>query len=66
MMRLAEMRKLDLGATVRTYVPKFKVSDEVAASQATTRHLLTHVGGWGGDYFDDTGAGDHALGKEVL
>ncbi|HIQ06635.1 MAG TPA: class A beta-lactamase-related serine hydrolase [Anaerolineae bacterium] len=64
-MRLVEMGKLDLDATVRAYVPDFKVVDEAAASQATIRHLLTHVGGWVGDYFDDTGAGDDALAKYV-
>ncbi len=64
-MRLVEMGKLDLGATVRTYVPDFKVQDEAAASQATIRHLLTHTAGWEGDVFDDTGAGDDALDKYV-
>ncbi|MGA9351012.1 MAG: serine hydrolase domain-containing protein [Anaerolineae bacterium] len=64
-MRLVEMGKLDLDATVRTYVPDFKVSDETAASQATIRHLLTHMGGWAGDFFDDTGAGDDALARYV-
>jgi CubicO group peptidase (beta-lactamase class C family) len=65
MMRLVEMGKLELEATVRTYVPDFKVSDETAASQATIRHLLTHTAGWEGDVFDDTGAGDDALAKYV-
>ncbi len=64
-MRLAEMGKLDLEATVRTYVPDFKVSDETAASGATIRHLLTHMGGWVGDLFEDTGAGDDALANYV-
>lgn len=62
-MRLIEKGKLDLNATVRTYLPDFKVADERAASQATIRHLLTHMGGWVGDFFDDTGAGDDALAK---
>lgn len=64
-MRLVEKGKLDLNATVRTYLPDFKVADERAASQATIRHLLTHMGGWVGDFFDDTGAGDDALAKYV-
>lgn len=64
-MRLIEMGKLDLEATVRTYVPDFKVSDETASSEATVRHLLTHTGGWEGDVFDDTGSGDDALVKYV-
>src|SRR6516162_5924667 len=29
------------------------------------RHLLTHVGGWDGDYFEDTGNGDDALDRYV-
>jgi len=64
-MRLVEMGKLDLDATVRTYLPDFKVADETAASQATIRHLLTHTGGWVGDFFDDTGAGDDALPRYI-
>ena len=62
-MRLVEMGKLDLDATIRTYVPDFKVSDEKASSEATIRHLLTHTGGWEGDVFDDTGSGDDALAR---
>jgi CubicO group peptidase (beta-lactamase class C family) len=65
MMRLVEMGRLELDATVRTYVPDFKVADETASSQATIRHLLTHMGGWTGDFFHDTGAGDDALPKYV-
>jgi CubicO group peptidase (beta-lactamase class C family) len=65
MMRLVEMGKVDLDATVRTYLPDFKVADEAASSQATVRHLLTHTGGWVGDFFHDTGAGDDALPKYV-
>ena len=64
-MRLVEMGKLDLDATVRTYVPDFKVADETAASQTTIRHLLTHTAGWDGDLYDDTGAGDDALARYV-
>ncbi|MFC1948534.1 serine hydrolase domain-containing protein [Chloroflexota bacterium] len=64
-MRLVEMGKLDLDATVRTYIPDFQVSDETASSEATIRHLLTHTGGWEGDVFDDTGSGDDALAKYV-
>ncbi len=64
-LRLVEMGELDLDATVRTYLPDFKVADETAASQATIRHLITHMGGWVGDLFDDTGAGDDALARYV-
>jgi CubicO group peptidase (beta-lactamase class C family) len=61
MMRLVEQGKLDLQATVRTYLPAFKVADEAASAQVTLWHLLTHMSGWEGDLFEDTGAGDDAL-----
>jgi len=64
-MRLVEMGKIDLDATVRTYVPDFKVADETASSQATVRHLLTHMSGWVGDFFHDTGAGADAMPKYI-
>ena len=64
-MRLVEEGSLDLAATVRTYLPDFKVSDEEASAQATIRHLMTHTGGWAGDLFEDTGSGDDALPKYI-
>lgn len=65
MLRLVEMGKLDLDATVRTYIPDFKVIDEEASAKATVRHLLTHVGGWEGDFFEDPGPGSEALANYV-
>jgi CubicO group peptidase (beta-lactamase class C family) len=64
-LRLVEMGKLDLDATVRTYIPDFKVADENASAKATVRHLLTHTGGWEGDFFEDPGPGSEALTKYV-
>jgi len=64
-MRLVEMGKLELDATVRTYLPEFKVANETASSQATIRHLLTHTCGWVGDFFHSTGVGDDALARYV-
>ena len=64
-MRLIEMNKLDLDATVHTYLPDFKVIDEAATKQARLRHLLTHMGGWVGDVFEDTGDGEDALAQYV-
>ena len=64
-MRLVEQGKLDLDATVRTYLPDFVLSDENVAAQVTVRHLFTHTGGWLGDYFVDLGMGDDALAKTV-
>ncbi|MFN2472277.1 MAG: serine hydrolase domain-containing protein [Gaiellaceae bacterium] len=60
-MQLVEERLLDLDAPVRTYLPDFRVADDETASRVTTRHLLTHMPGWIGDYFDDTGRGEDAL-----
>jgi CubicO group peptidase (beta-lactamase class C family) len=48
MMRLVEQGKVDLRASVRTYIPTFKVRDEAATRDATVWHLLTHLGGWEG------------------
>ena len=48
MMRLVEQGKVDLKATVRTYLPEFKVRDEAASREATVLQLLTHLGGWEG------------------
>jgi CubicO group peptidase (beta-lactamase class C family) len=62
-MRLVERGELDLDAPVRSYLPGLKLSDEDVAARVTTRHLLTHTGGWIGDYFDDFGSGDDALAR---
>jgi len=62
-MRLVEMGRLDLDAPIRVYLPDLRLSDESAAARVTMRHLLTHTGGWVGDYFNDFGYGDDALAK---
>lgn len=59
-MRLVERGLLDLDAPLTTYLPDFRVRDETAVSRVTTRHLLTHMAGWVGDHFIDTGAGGNA------
>ena len=64
-MRLVEEGKIDLDATVGTYVPEFQVADEDTSATVTVRHLLTHVAGWAGDFFHDTGPGDDALVRYV-
>jgi CubicO group peptidase (beta-lactamase class C family) len=48
MMRLVEQGKVDLHATVRKYLPEFRVRDEAASRDVTVWHLLTHLGGWEG------------------
>jgi CubicO group peptidase (beta-lactamase class C family) len=65
-MRLVEQGKLDLDAPIRTYLPDLKLADAKATERATMKHLLTHTGGWVGDYFDDLGAGDDALAKMMV
>ena len=60
-MQLVEEGLLDLDTPVRTYLPSLRLGDEAAAAGATVRHLLTHTGGWEGDYFDDPSRGDDAL-----
>jgi CubicO group peptidase (beta-lactamase class C family) len=48
MMRLVEQGKVDLKGAVRTYIPEFRVRDEVVSKDVTVWHLLTHLGGWEG------------------
>ena len=64
-MRLVEQGRIDLDATVRTYIPSFTLKDTDAAARATVRHLVTHTGGWLGDCFADFGNGDDALQRYV-
>ena len=64
-MKMVEDGKIDLDATVRTYLPEFKVADSEASEKVTIRHLLTHTSGWFGDFFLDTGPGDDAAAKYV-
>jgi CubicO group peptidase (beta-lactamase class C family) len=65
LMQLAEQGKVELDAPVRKYIKDFKLSDKRVAEQVTVRQLLTHLGGWVGDYFNDFGNGDDALDKMV-
>jgi CubicO group peptidase (beta-lactamase class C family) len=48
MMRLVEQGKVDLKATVRTYLPDFRVRDEAVSRAVTVWNLLTHTSGWEG------------------
>jgi len=65
-MRLVEEGKLDLDTPIRTYLPDLKLADRAVALNVTLRHLFNHTGGWDGDYFESTGAGDDALEKMTL
>jgi CubicO group peptidase (beta-lactamase class C family) len=64
-MRLVEQGRVRLDAPVRTYIPSFAVRDAAASSAATVLDLLTHMGGWEGDVFDDTGEGADAVASYV-
>ena len=57
-MQLVDEGKVDLDAPIRTYLPDFRIRDEDAAAQITTRQLLCHTAGFEGDIFTDTGLGD--------
>ena len=65
MMRLVEQGKLDLDERVRSYLPQFRVRDEDVSQRVAVRHLLTHVAGWTGDVFTDTGNNDEAMRQYV-
>jgi len=65
LMQLAEQGKVDLDAPVRKYIQDFKLRNKEVAREVTVRQLLTHMGGWVGDYFNDFGNGDDALDKMV-
>lgn len=64
-MRLVEQGKIDLDAPVRRYVPELRLADSHTEATVTVRQLLTHMGGWAGDYFSETGHGDDALARYV-
>jgi CubicO group peptidase (beta-lactamase class C family) len=65
MMMLVEQGKVDLDAPVKKYIKDFKVQDRAVSEKVTVRQLLTHMGGWVGDYFNDFGNGDDALARMV-
>jgi CubicO group peptidase (beta-lactamase class C family) len=60
-MKLIQDRVLELDAPIRKYIPDFQVQDQTASEQATIKHLLTHTGGWLGDFELDTGNDTNAL-----
>lgn len=67
-MQLVDEGKVDVDATVQTYLPEFEIGDKDAAAAITVRQLLNHTAGFEGDIFTDTGVGDDAVQKylEVL
>jgi CubicO group peptidase (beta-lactamase class C family) len=68
LMRQVEARKLDLDAPLVTYLPNFELGISAYTERVTPRHLLTHVGGWLGDYLlvsPVPGRGEDAIGRVV-
>jgi len=65
LMQLVEAGTLDLDTPVKKYIPSLRLADAAVAEQVTTRHLLTHSGGWMGEYFNQYGYGNDALDKMV-
>lgn len=59
-MSLIEEGKLSLDTKINEILPEFKLKDDEATSNCTIQHLLTHTGGWVGDFFIDTGSGEDA------
>lgn len=65
LLRLAELGRINMDAPVVSMLPGFSMADPEVTARLTPRHLVTHTGGWVGDYFDDFGNGDDALAKMV-
>ncbi len=63
--RLVERGVLALDAPLRTYLPNLRLADEDVAARVTLRHVLSHTGGWQGDYYHECGRGDDALARMV-
>ena len=60
-MLLVEEGKLALDTPIVEYLPDLKLADADAQARITLRMLLSHSGGFYGDFFDDFGLGDDAL-----
>src|SRR5207237_9536660 len=63
--RRVEQGKVDLHATVRTYIPELKTKDATVAERITVLQLLNHTAGWTGDAREECGDGDDAREKFV-
>jgi CubicO group peptidase (beta-lactamase class C family) len=50
-MRLVEDGRIDLDAPVVEYLPDFRLAVDGEGGLLTSRHLLSHTGGWAGDWF---------------
>jgi CubicO group peptidase (beta-lactamase class C family) len=64
-MSLVDDGTLDLDRPVVEYISDLPLGHEAARSTVTLRHLVTHMGGFFGDRFDDHGRGDDSLAKTI-
>lgn len=60
-MKLCEAGLIDLDEPIGGHVPELRMADPSVAERVTMRHLLSHTGGWVGDYFESLSRGDDAL-----
>lgn len=65
LMQLVEQGKLNLSDLVIQHLPELQLTDASVRESVTVEQLVTHLGGWDGDIFTDTGNGDDALAKHV-
>jgi CubicO group peptidase (beta-lactamase class C family) len=64
-MQLADEGRIDLDDSIGTHLPGFRTADPRASARVTVRHLLTHRGGFEGDVWTATTAGEDALQRLV-
>lgn len=64
-MQLVDEGRVELDVPVRAYLPVFRTADDQASARITVRHLLTHTGGFEGDIWAATTAGEDALQRFV-
>lgn len=65
-MKLAEEGKLELSDPLSKHLPNLTLKPEGLTDQLTILHLLNHMSGLYGDYFNDHGNGDDALDKLLV
>ncbi len=63
--RLEDLGRLQIDERVRAYVPDLQLADRAATEALTVRHLLTHTGGFTGDWYVMTGSGEDAVAQAV-
>jgi len=62
---LVERGELSLDAPLQETFRGLRLADPEVAERVTLRHLLLHRGGWTGDFYDDFGDDEGALGRYV-